>query len=590
MALLVDRDGKPVWPLVDDSDRNMLQAVAGTFGATLADVEADVGVPAVDPEAGIVYGPGEVRRTGELYAHLTARRWVCGAHDALPGTELPEIVIGQAGHVDIALQQWLLGLPRGAPLPGIIWGRTTDELRRRTMTAAAAADLRGPAATTARLDVIVTSPTGVVRAGRRVMVGAGGEPEEIRDLLTRRTGLLTIVAHGNPWSVRLHPDLALCMLHEPAPDAPPSMAPHCVQEGYCPTVRRPVAQAMERGHLVDPDTLSARLVVLNSCRAVAVGNDVIAPEWGYLPQLLDNPAVGVVLATPEMGTMGYGELAAELLVLLEAGERVGEALSRFEMAPGATRLEQRFLIFGDPRTAVAEGRWPADPGARRPGADEDPPAPRGSADIEILRTLTDNQRDDDPRSGTTALALSHALDALEAIATMPTRRAKIPRAAALVRKAALRHIATLKGLTPFESVHASVWERAADLAPCPCCGWRTKPYRLVIDDLKRSVVLCPRCGTVANLPEASSLAVEVAFPEIRLTGEVPAGAWDGGIFVVPGRAADLVTSVWPADRRGRPARSMTLAANRWPTGPLDIRLVLIIGLRLYAVACQGRAA
>jgi hypothetical protein len=432
-----------------------------------------------------------------------------------------------------------------------------------------------------RVDVELTSPTGFVGTERRRMAGARATSDEIRDVLDRSIGLLSLHVHGTHWSVSLKAgSLALCMLHEPHRGADKSDAPYCVGSGYCPMVRQPVREAL-RTTLLDPDMLRARVLVIASCMAVPVGSPSVGAGWALLPQVVANPSVGAVLASMDLTIVSYKELSHHMLDKLEAGSTVQEASAAFEMAPITSRMRQRLLLFGDPRTCATD-RAPTESVGPSTADEDAEDTCTGDVDIETIRSLSLQLRDDHPRSGLTAFALSQALDALEHARRRQDRAAEASCARA-TRTATLRHISTLRGRTPIE-YRRTPCRREDTPTPCPACAWPVARYRWESDAGVRVTIHCPRCGEVADLPLGAGLDIEVEGPLIRLVGRLPQADWDGAVYLVTSLATEVRTYRWDAAADGSPEPSKTIKLSEWPSGPLSVRAVFISNLSLYSVA------
>lgn len=581
--LLVGDADRPVWPVASDADRLGLSSIARTFGSTLNEAEDARPAPSI-PGDSLVFGVGDTSGAAELYAHLTQRSWTTGSlADLTAGAQLPEVVVVCGPALDRGLVEWLMLLPHGGRLPGVIWGRTRDELRLVVLTRSAAAYLNGPTPTIARIDIIPGSPTGLVTTKHKAMLGSAASPEELHEWIERQTGLLAFHAHGSPTSLMLQRDHALCALHGARPGADRHRAPHCITDGYCIPAGALVREAI-RTQLFDPDVISARIVAVCSCQAVSVGSPALSPDWSYFPDLTANPSVGAVLGSAELGTLSYFRMSHDLLTPLEHGATVGNAIEHFEQFRDTARLRHRLLLFGDPRTraspdgdgGVRAGEW------REPERWLDPP---DDIDVDVLRSLAKDHRTDHPASFETPVVLDEAVDTVMRFRERGDVKL-LRKAEHQARLAALDHIRTLKGRT---LINHRLAECTRDVAPhpCPSCGWSLQPYIWTAPNGRRTSLYCPYCQDILDMPHGATVDLELDLPTIRVHGELPTEDWDAALYIVPARNRDVIIHRWPAEPDGSPVRAFGVRSSTWPRGQLNFRFVLFHRLSMHSIARIG---
>src|SRR6185437_2390619 len=135
--------GNPVWPINSEAERSFVAGLARLFGGTTREAPASPGVhPASSSE--LVVGVGTAADEAPLYAHLTHRRWAEVKDVAeLASGELPAVVLFCGEALDRELIQFLSLVAIGDQAPGVVWGRSPDELHTRVLGASCAARING---------------------------------------------------------------------------------------------------------------------------------------------------------------------------------------------------------------------------------------------------------------------------------------------------------------------------------------------------------------------------------------------------------------------------------------------------------------
>lgn len=589
-ALLIGDDAQPVWPVHSVEERAALDALCEVFGAEPIATPARAGA-AHDP-AGTVVGIGDVAEEARLYAHLTRREWrLVDAAAELRGSPLPDVVISLGSRIDAALVEVLATAPADGPITGIVWGRTRAELGIQVLLRTAAAVLAAPRAWA--FTGVLGYASGLERVASEEVewLGGGATPEALRGAVSRGAALLTVIGHGDPMSFRLADDIVVCGVPlQPETSADPARAPLCHATGVCHKLHVPFAEATGSERFLAPATLAARVVTLICCQSAFIGSPALDAAWTVLPQLLANPRLGAIAATPDLSTLSMGEVSEHLCKPLVAGVPVGRALADYERHPAIARIGHRLILFGDPATRTGPPRSPppltpggaAAPGGRTvPG----PPRDRRAAELELLSTIAQYVRGDTRVEGTRTS--ERALDALRRHEVDPDAAS-----AGALRRALLDHVATIRG-RPEDAWMLLLAElrRAREPTPCPNCAWPVRPATTrLASGLVRVLVHCPRCANVVDRPsDATAIALQATLPRLRFDGPLPARDWAAAAYLVSEDPQLAEMQPWPADADGAPCRTIELSAASGPPRPLAVRVVLIAGLTVHAFGVPGRA-
>lgn len=367
--LLRSPDGSPVWPVRSTEEADALRCAAEAFSvqldelraqATFAEESRHAGpverAPAPAPDG--VLGVGEaVRADTQLYAHLTGRRaayvenWVPGASERM---RPPAVVVARANSVTSSLLESLYAWSHSGRTAGLVTGSSASALRQNVLCSAL---LAGPSGISPlRVELNPASPMGAIRKGHLLRLGGQAAPAEVEKALSAGAAILAIHAHSDGFDASL-PNTILCTVKSsrPAP-AVAWLGPRCAETGLCHRLGAPVERAVENKALMSPDTLSALLAVFASCSMlVQADHPVVHPAWSLAFRLAENPRIGAALVPTE--TMMASPSTLEPLVdALSNGVDVGTALADFHRSHCARRLGNRFILLGDPRTSMAQGR------------------------------------------------------------------------------------------------------------------------------------------------------------------------------------------------------------------------------------------
>jgi hypothetical protein len=575
--LLVDGGGVPVWPVRDGQDGKALTSICEVLGGSMEDARAPASRSKVVPTGDeLVLGIGDVEQEARLYAHLSGRSYelVPRIEDA-PDLGQVSVFLCMSPSIDPTLIETVSLLPYQGQAPGIIWGRTRDELRRRILVSSCAAALSTPAAVRAvdvigpRIGALQATPTEIGR---------------LKEDLASGPGVLTLYAHSDGVAQDLPARSALCARADPSTVGDMQRAPECVYTGDCFRTQTSVAEAMEAGLLISPKAIAARIVVDIACQAAFVGNQALAPEWSVFALLLANPRIGALLA-PAHTFQLRGVVWEELLTRLKEGYPVGNALARYDGSSAMSTLDGRFLLFGDPRLrATSESAAPrltSEPSSiRKTSSSMAAEAPADSivaAQLDLFRAAAklapqETRRECESNS-------RRMLDLLRDIGQEESSWGE--GVATELRSAFLEHM----GLT--KSRISSAWEseviasRNGKVMACPHCGLRAPAVLVQLHSgMTREVFKCIACTEVFDHQVGCSRLPRVQLPLITLEGAGTDAAWAGSVFVVRKKPTDTVAFPWPEEEGGAPAKCFSIV-NELARGPIRICAVYIDGFAVH---------
>ncbi|HET8815242.1 MAG TPA: hypothetical protein VFM51_09850 [Solirubrobacterales bacterium] len=566
-----------------------LTALSNLFGGTSVEVEASA---AEKPRSGErpVLAVGDVKEEAQLYAHLTGRclDWVESPREI--GKELPDVIVIKSLRLDCDLVQLLTLASYGDQAPGVIWGRTREELRRQVLVKSAAAFLNGPVAVR-RVDQwsldgsLKVSAQGIARLREQIGQGAG---------------VLTLFAHGDGVGQRLGSGTAICgLLSAEGGDA--SRGPRCLETDFCHRLDKPVKEAFDKGLLISPMAMSARVLVNTGCYAGFVGNPAVDSPWASLPGFVNNPRIGALMVNPSLTYLLAGPMLNELAKYLETGVPVGRAVVRFEENPNIRNAGCRMLLFGDPEVRAAPPAGPtlvqreavAFHGGPKVSAATGPVVVNDSnlANMELVRLLAQSVRSETREQGTrTSNALVECIRKHEdALASLGTDEAEVTMGASL-RTAVFQHLATTK-VRLYESWQkVATVNQVAEPQSCFNCGWRARPREVSLPGGgSRLSFICPHCNDVMDVPLPSEpLGVSMSNSTIELPRRIAADRCGGAIFAVQFSARDTKMVPWPIDDEGKLASRVDLTEHDLPDGPVRIYAVIAEGLAIHSFGVPMR--
>lgn len=579
--LLEDAAGRPVWPVRMQREFDLLATAAGRVGAGLRMSQARNADSASMPQASAgsvaCIEPG-LWPEARLYAHLTGRRLHALEH-AAPLAEVAdlEVLVCSSAAISAPLLHCLYDPPR-AVSPGLVYGRTPDELRARVLRGAASAVL------------------GTHTEGSYVQVwpdaGTGSDDERawVREAVGRDAAVLAVLTHSDGLDAPLakgegRGNLLICPIRHEL-DAAPQHTPQCRHTAWCHRLRLPVAEAFACGELIAPSAFRARVLVWSTCFGALDSATALDRQWSVVDQFNLNPSIDVVLAKWR-AAFGHGAYGA-LIEALAGGKSVGAAVADFNGVDGTRERGGQFAIFGDPRVAAPVDEIDAGMAAcyyqpRRQASAPADPAPE-AADVADAAAM-------DARLTQLRLSIGIALrhederrDAALAAERLAQAGARLQREGAAaglapVQDAALdcfrRYTDLIRGWSPH--VAAQRFDMGTS---CGHCGAvRSEAINDFAMPWKpRRIGACPRCQIAEDAPADFALDFRVhADRQAELLGPLPPGRFAGIAVVWATTPAAGAVLRWPVDAEGRPLRRMALDVD-WPRGTTRVTLWLMFDL------------
>jgi hypothetical protein len=509
------------------------------------------------------------RENAELYGHLTARRVrVAPSLGDLLSTTPPAVLLATWEQLRVADLELLHDFSvRNAPI-GLLVGNSQEDLRRRVVVSGAQAVGSGAA------EGLPPLPSGaVIGRGAQDVAAAlfdrisdsDASPEVVRSILRGPSSVLGFLGHSDGVDARLSNRATLCARVESGTVDLHLRPANCDTTGYCH--RRHIARvdALASGALLSPSVIAARVVLMMSCYVVNPIDCSVHPAHGLMAQLMQNAAVGAVVAPWEVA-FPYLEELLEFAEPLLRGHSIGEALAGFYRSSlGTRRACNRYLLFGDPAIrAVSPGVAARLDDARRL-------APTSAA-VAVPAALLEREAAGEGRRARAAPAAW--LEArLERIAREPLRTSSsgelrvgagvLARARCAMQEMARAgssrdsYEALLAAVLAFEgSMFVHWFEEALGLPEfvdrethCFGCGARGRLFRLESRFSVRWFACCTPCASFyADTPEGSDL-IDARFevrPDNAVHHSLPA-PWDGPILM--NLRSSLETRLtWPIDR------------------------------------------
>ncbi|KIZ34347.1 hypothetical protein, partial [Rhodopseudomonas palustris] len=364
-GLIVDRQGAPVWPLQNDTDRAAVETICAGFGEDLQWVKADRG--AAQPGRDVVVALGtEAAEVAALYAHLTGRRMVVATRpDAAARIRRCKAIVALLERIDDELIEQLYGADRRC-YPGLITAPTLAQLRRRALVCAVAVkaarrDLPH------RVELVANWPLATAAGASHSLLGRQAAPLQIRQALGRGDSAVLIHGHGDGIDGDLG-GLILCPVDEDWQRRAAVDAAICKTTGLCYRNRLAIYSAAHREARLHPAQLSARLLIWSTCIGFPSPHGFIDPRWGVGARLAASASIGAFVTTWRI-TTAPAAMPRRLLDRMMAGDTVGRALG-WSNSSGSRRGGARMCLFGDADISIAPHA--AGSGAARSGAAKPP--------------------------------------------------------------------------------------------------------------------------------------------------------------------------------------------------------------------------
>jgi hypothetical protein len=547
----VTADGTPAWPVTSEHERDALATVATLFGARLASVDAKPG--SCDARTEVVLSLGErARAAGRLYAHLTRRTYE-HASSLRHVVEHPEVrvVIADYSAVTSDLLEMIYVKSDRQVAPGLITAPSGDELMQQVLLKAAVCQLAIPSSAT-EVEIYPGSPIAELSRGVVRTLGNLAAADAVRKALSSSPALLTCLTHSSGFDAPLHPDLVLCSVRGDHV-LPTRGDPTCIGVGGCTRIpreglnreRRPVAMVppltMDGRHdVVRPEEFAARVFVWHACWGLLPSNSLIDRSYNLGLRFACSPNIGATI-TPWKTLLASPELLEPLLLLLRSGLSLGRCVAVYNNLPSTRQAAGFVCLLGDPSVQAV-------------------PQERGSASFHG-RALEYRQRAEDvPFIAKVVQRVSAGLDSdarsmlQNAFQEVTALEARGVDANATSAGATLGRL-LISGIFHVDAKFQSLWDwNATRIArtPVTCnhCGACADIFLGAHERPRRSAVLCPVCGLVADAPSHWNVRIEYTSDgSVRMVGDVPPRS-TAGVLVDSGIGWNRTGSFWPTDSSG----------------------------------------
>lgn len=602
--LLVDRRGRPVWPIRNEDDWQAVSLLCRLRALEIRQVTGRPGsaMPATAQSSGVVRAIGDpaVHEVARLYAHLTGRGYL--AVDPADADLLPSaaVVVTTFEYLTSNLLHSLYSRPSGHAVPGLVCASNPGQLRRQALVRSLLARPLMVEEEAPWRALFPTEPIGTHRRGDFLVFGGSSSLDEVRDALATRSGLLVVATHSDGVDAMLGPSLAWCGIHAEDLAAHVAREPACLASGFCHRFGVPVPEVRELGHAIAPSDLSAQVLLFDTCFGTLAADAPISSERGMGRHLAENLEIGAFATSWELTVLDPGKLQG-LVADLRRGMALGRAIARFNRSPAARRTATRLALFGDPRTRLKKRSIL--PAGVRSGTGQAAQRSRLAAPIGLPESNELNE------VGFSRACLEHGIADLSAqlAACGPQAAERIKRhletAESALGQVRLFERSCREGTSPGNDLAAPALRRAliedafirrplddwkafaekTDWADTRCAGcgapaWVGVLALRVPGVARRRVVLCPHCGVAEDMPEHVRLnfRFDHATGTCTLLGDPPRREWSAALIQRTRIEANDRMWDWPAAPGGEPCERMPLP-EPLPGGPVKLAVILAHG-------------
>lgn len=587
-ARFYQKDGKPVWPVRNATERQSLERMVSSLGGTVTFVR-DVDEETLTGEELVVGLGAGAHEHARLYAHLTGRACeLVESREQLGAFLQVAVVVTTYSHVNEQLMDLLYDRYPITTAPGVIFSYDDDQLSVQVLVRAAARHCSHGNFQYRRVDVNPTIGFGAQMSHEFSIVGGQATPSELREALGCGAGLLTLYSHSDGIDAYLREDLVLCPIESADSSAQPSPAPSCVQTGICHRCRRPMSEVIGTDILLAPKVVKAHVLVYCVCWGLYPSQHVHSPAYALSRRLLESFNIGALVTSWEINIQRL-PLTANLFHDIARGLTLGEALARHLSSPEARSNYHKLCLIGDPAIRLPPSDI-RDPLANiqhfmKPSA----PSARCMAGLTLLRMMirSFSSGENDPA-------------ALQALATIREYEATLidglrddPEIVTRFRCEMVDY------LTSQDTMLSKCWnqfietiEVLPEKAPCPVCGRRTivrESSLRIPGAMPRRETMCPSCGSIEDSPSDRSMSMSVDSGGLmRLSGALPKSGWSARITVERFFTRETYQWDWPATPSGEPMPSFQVP-QAWPLVPFRLSVIVVYGdSEFSALGCLYR--
>jgi hypothetical protein len=577
--LLVDEMGHPIWPVATQLEMDLLASTAGRVGSVLRIAHAhDADPDQVRRGSGAVVSmEPSLWSEGRLYAHLTERQFIA-LDDArqLPGTRDVEVVVCSSEAISSALLHRLYDPVRSVS-PGLVYGRTRDELRAQVLRASAVAQLR----TRARGTYVQVCPD--------LGTGSAVERAWVSSAIALDASVLAVLTHSDgldaPLAIGLERgNLLICPIRN-ALEVAPHRTPECRHSGWCHRVRMSVEDAFARGELIEPREFRARVLVWSTCFGTIDSDAPLDRQWSVVHQFNLNPHIDVVL-TKWQGAFGHGPFD-ELVRSLAIGASVGTAVAAFNATEGILEQGTQFAILGDPRVAAPfrdvhpgmETFYLSSPSTAGPVPDASPATVSSDPTQELVALLRDCIKiplrfDDEERDA--AVARGRFEQAHTELQRNGTSSGCLAELQSATLECFRRYSEVIRGWSARGAAQTfSIGTR------CVHCGaLKTEAINVFATSwAPRRIGTCPQCQIVGDSPADFDLDFRVSEDrQLELVGAIPGGRFSGIVVLWSTTPGMGTVRSWPVASDGSPLRRIRLDVE-WPRATARVTVWMMFDLQ-----------
>ncbi|MEP4987889.1 MAG: hypothetical protein ABJV68_09390, partial [Paracoccaceae bacterium] len=353
---LCDGDGRPVWPIRAPQDLQALQkmsAMLGTVRLSQTVARPATQVMSANGAGAVAALAPKLERHGQLYAHLTQRRWIglleAGNVNADAGLE---VLLLRRDQLDPALLSSLYGDDALRTAPGLLFA-ATGTISHRQLLCRAIAAAAPPRPQQIACEAFMMIDFEAMSLGNSLILGNRAAASQKHAALAGGADVVTFLTHSDGVDSYVDPLLTLCPMDNNRLSSR-ERRPACQITGTCFRHNMPVADALKSGKLISPTEVRTRVLNWIVCNGLLLSTGAISPAWGLVEDILDRAAVGAVTTTWTTAVVAPADLQW-LLSTLYSGDSLGSAIRHYNRKQEAGLL---LAVLGDPAIRVfdADGK------------------------------------------------------------------------------------------------------------------------------------------------------------------------------------------------------------------------------------------
>lgn len=554
-----------------------LENIQKTFGSRLAGPDFSSVPLSRAPELVISIGASS-RPCGVLYSRITGRNHLhLETVEELRIHAAPTVVVTTINFLTYELMEYLYR-PGLASVPGIIAANSSVLLLRQALVRAWALRLSELTDSTV-LDLLPLLDLAVEGTAKQRLLGGRATTCELMSAVTSATSIVRIDTHSDGIDAFLGSS-TLCGVKAVVTrrtDRPPA----CVATGVCHRLGLPLQEALDDPRTIDPHSIRAGLLLLQSCHGLFLHPSFIPSEWQLGHALLNSTAIGALMLSFEQSVSSITD-CDELLSSVVTGKSLGSALASFLSTKDAIMKRQRFCLFGDPAMAFPSQERPAYLRSRRAKTTWKKSNSMVLAQATLLRHLVLTQSDQlPPEKKVSADTTLKAIENYEREVARTNELSDARKQAGVIMRAKVLEIVTC---LPSRISH--FWAHLAyDMrvhpaqVRCWACGGAisiiTARLRLP-GTISRRILTCNHCATIQDSPSEKRV-VKFGYEGDRtftLDSDLYARTLDLRLVCDTPLLANRSVWSWPRSKDGSPLREFRLPSDL-PPGPFYAALFVL---------------